>query len=57
MANDKPLIRHCWNCEWGKPCCAVDGAYCNVRYKYIYLPRPMSWFCRFFKMKGGNGNA
>lgn len=57
MAQNKPLIRHCWNCEWGKQCC-VDGlAYCNVRYKYIGAPRLMTWFCRFFKMKGGNTNA
>lgn len=57
MAQNKPLIRHCWNCEWGKPCCAVDGAYCNVRYKYILTPRLMTWFCRFFKMKGENTDA
>ena len=57
MANDKPLIRHCQNCEWGTPCITNDGARCEVRYEYILTPRLRAWFCRFFKMKGGNTDA
>ena len=49
--NEKPLLRHCRNCEWSKKggCYEVE---CTVRYKkYDYFLGLRAEICRFFKLK------
>jgi hypothetical protein len=53
---DKPIIRHCKNCEycglgkWG--ICEPLEPYCEIRYIYPELPRLRALLCRFYKPKG-----
>ena len=54
MQNDKPIIRHCENCEWR---CFAYGYTCEVTYKWIVNKRLKALFCRYFKAKGGVDNA
>jgi len=32
---DKPIIRHCKNCQWASCAIFTDGLTCTVKYKYI----------------------
>ena len=56
MAQNKPLIRHCRNCEWSSYHPAIHEK-CSVFYKFIRHPRLTAWLCRFYKMKGSADNA
>ena len=49
--NEKPIIRHCKNCEYHERHFCCD--YCDVKYQYIELGRPKALFCRFYKKKEG----
>ena len=49
--NEKPIIRHCKNCEYCGERFACD--YCTVIYRTIDLGRPKALLCRFYKKKEG----
>ena len=57
MQNDKPIIRHCVNCKYGKPLVNEFGTMeCYVRYKFTFFPRLKALFCRYYKAKEGGKN-
>lgn len=47
--SEKPIIRHCKNCEWYKYKLLVEQ--CEVKYQYINNGRIKALFCRFYKQK------
>lgn len=55
--DEKPIIRHCRNCEWG---CYRNGPYgsidCEVKYKTVYdfEQRITALFCKHYKRKGSD---
>ena len=55
---DKPLIRHCRNCEYAKVQDYYNPDYpylkvsCRVYYKEVEFPRPTALFCRYYKKRG-----
>jgi acetyl-CoA carboxylase beta subunit len=53
--NDKPLIRHCKNCEYstfGNEL-STNVVYCKVKYilKFSYEQRVSALLCRYYKRK------
>lgn len=51
--NEKPIIRHCRNCEWAKINFA-NSVTCEVTYKYFSSngeQRRKALFCRYYKQK------
>jgi hypothetical protein len=58
----KPIIRHCYNCEYCEDRRAINiyneiskMGYCNVKYQNITefeLPRLKAIMCRHYKEKG-----
>lgn len=44
--SDKPIIRHCNNCQYCK-----KWDYCDVKYTPILMPRLSAIFCRFYKAR------
>lgn len=52
--DEKPIIRHCRNCEW---CCYRNGLRgaidCEVKYKTVhdFEQRITALFCRHYKQK------
>lgn len=58
MQNDKPIIRHCANCEYSRFIISeFDTPKCTVTYKYCFNPRRKALFCRYYKAKEGGENA
>lgn len=60
---DKPIIRHCRNCEYAKipdyhnPDDPYLNVSCRVYYEDIEFKRLTALFCRHYKKRGGtNGN-
>lgn len=51
----KPMIRHCYNCEWCDR--YMGGAKCTVKYEPVIHGRAEAIFCRYFKMKGAENEA
>lgn len=47
--NEKPMIRHCMNCEYRTQ--RYCNGYCDVKYQNIEFPRLESLFCRYYKQK------
>lgn len=50
---NKPIIRHCKNCEYRT---AFLGDYCDVKYKKLYNGmslRLRALLCRYYKQKEG----
>lgn len=49
---DKPIIRHCRNCQWyiGPYLPGLTGD-CDVKYEQCFNPRRKALFCRFYKKK------
>ena len=45
----KPIIRHCKNCQWHKPSWMLID--CTVKYNKISFPRLRALFCRYFTKK------
>ena len=45
----KPMIRHCYNCEWVLRFMGVDR--CDVLYEYIHEPKKKAKCCMYFTMK------
>lgn len=52
MANDKPMIRHCRNCEYSTYF-VRDTIYCDVKYKLKIQEeqRISAVFCRYYKQR------
>ncbi len=53
--NGKPILRHCYNCEYGE-CHTSQYSYfpdccCTVKFKGISFGRIESFLCRFYKVK------
>lgn len=47
--DDKPIIRHCFNCRY---CIRSVGLNkCDVYYDYIHSPRSKAIFCKYYKQK------
>ena len=46
--SERPLIRHCNNCEFLHWSSLVDGAWCMVRYKYVSFPRLKALTCKYY---------
>ena len=51
MQNDKPIIRHCKNCEWCKEYKWLSHIDCTVTYKTVWKTRLKALFCRYYKEK------
>lgn len=49
--NEKPIIRHCRNCEYYETGFRIFD--CTVRYKDVYCERMRALFCKYYKQKGG----
>ncbi len=51
----KPMIRHCFNCEYGqaKGSYKPKYGYCDVKYTTIKRPRIIGMLCRHYKEKVG----
>lgn len=49
--SDKPIIRHCKNCEYSCEWILIDSCCitCKVKYKSIYHQRLVALFCKYFK--------
>lgn len=51
--SDKPIIRHCRNCEYF---CLnyIGGGECTVKYQYVLeeKQRVKAMFCRYYKQEG-----
>lgn len=45
---NKPIIRHCENCEWARTFKKANP-WCCVRHNERFHPRLSGLFCRFFK--------
>lgn len=47
---EKPIIRHCRNCKWSKPCFMLSAVRCEVKYKSVYddTGRITATFCKYF---------
>lgn len=52
----KPIIKHCRNCKYSKPCFEVDAIRCDIKYKSIFddSGRLTAIFCRYFKRAAGS---
>lgn len=50
--NEKPLIRHCRNCEWCKEFWLSSDIECKVTYKTIFNQRTKALLCKYYKQKG-----
>ena len=49
---NKPMIRHCYNCEWVLRFMGID--WCDVLYEYIHCDgKKKAKRCKYFTMKGG----
>lgn len=51
---NKPMIRHCYNCEWCIRMTGIDK--CDVLYEYIHSNegKKKARRCKYFTMKGAN---
>ena len=47
---EKPIIRHCQNCQWYEKNICGDKQ-CAVRYKRVLHERLRAWLCRFYKQR------
>ena len=52
--SDKPIIRHCRNCEYFRQYNFLNDGECEVKYKYLAVEfqRTSALFCRYYKQKG-----
>ena len=50
----KPMIIHCYNCEWVLRLTGIDK--CDVLYEYIHEPKKKARRCKFFTMKEGDSD-
>lgn len=48
--SEKPIIRHCRNCEYSYMK-YTGGCGCEVRYTTIDFPRIKAWICRYYKQR------
>lgn len=50
--SNKPMIRHCRNCEWGKETLTTD-TWCTVKYcyRFDYSQRIAALLCKFYKQR------
>lgn len=46
---NKPMIRHCYNCEWCDRWAGIDQ--CDVLYEYIHDGKKKAKRCKYFTMK------
>lgn len=47
---NKPIIRHCYNCKWCER--GVIVSECSVKYEVIAAPRIEALFCVHYKKRG-----
>ena len=53
--SEKPIIRHCENCEYGhmrRDKWGEEKHYCDVRYKFTSMPRVRACICDYYKPEG-----
>ena len=50
----KPMIRHCFNCEWCERMMGYDK--CDVLYVSINNGKRKAKWCKFFTMKEGEAD-
>ena len=55
--SDKPIIRHCRNCEWCVEYHGCDCIGCRVLYKDIFCQRIKALICPYYKQKGSEENG
>lgn len=57
VTNEKPIIRHCKNCEWCKTYWGCSGIDCKITYKTIFNQRIKALLCRYYKQKSETGSS
>lgn len=52
--SEKPIIRHCRNCEYFGHFYSTGSGRCTVKYQYVIeeTQRVKAMFCRYYKQKG-----